>query len=190
LCRAGAALVRAVDAAEDAGQPEMWRGSLPMWDIQRVYARIDARWPEDGRVRGLAGVLRTFARMTENLVEYNCVERVFERREARAGRQATVLGCHTLRVLDAVHLLWHMEDWADRTCRDESAHPTVRVYGGGRHDPKTLLVLNLLKLLGLRARRGRGMRFPPDPQGGHADRREPLWSRAYVAQSLSARGWV
>jgi hypothetical protein len=192
LCQAGRTLVRAADAAEDAGQKQIWLAGPPMWHIDRVYARIDARWPEDDHgVPGLAGVLRTLARMIENLVEYNCVERVFERREARAGRQASVLGCHRLLVLDAAHLLWHMEDWARRQFSNPLAHPTGRVYGGGRNDPKTLLVLNLLAILGLRPRRGRGMRFPPDPELHfvHKDRFEPLWNREYIAQSLSARGW-
>ena len=190
LCRAGAALVRAADAAEDAGQPEMWRGGRPMWGIHRVCARIDTRWAGD--LPGLAEVLKSLARTIESLVEYDAVERVFERREARARRQASVLGCHRLLVLDAAHFLWHMEDWTRRKCRDESAQAAVRVYGGGRNDPKTLLVLNLLGLLGLRARRGRGMRFPPDPHIRPVDRhlREPLWNREYVAQRLSARGWV
>lgn len=194
LCRAGAALVRAADAAEDAGQPEMWRGGRPMWGIHRVCARIDARWAED--LPGLAEVLKSLARTIESLVEYDTVERVFERREARARRQASVLGCHRLLVLDAAHFLWHMEDWARRKCRDESAQAAVRVYGNTKEgfrrtrSPPTQLVLNLLGLLGLQVRRGRGMRFPPDPHISPVDRhlREPLWNREYVAQRLSARG--
>ena len=201
LCRAGAALVRAADAAEDAGQPEMWRGGRPMWGIHRVCARIDARWAGD--LPGLAEVLKSLARTIESLVEYDAVERVFERREARARRQASVLGCHRLLVLDAAHFLWHMEDWTRRKCRDESAQAAVRVYGNAKEgnakegsssrrtrSPPTQLVLNLLGLLGLQVRRGRGMRFPPDPHIRPVDRhlREPLWNREYVAQRLSARG--
>lgn len=200
LCRAGAALVRAADAAEDAGQPEMWRGGRPMWGIHRVCARIDARWAGD--LPGLAEVLKSLARTIESLVEYDAVERVFERREARARRQASVLGCHRLLVLDAAHFLWHMEDWTRRKCRDESAQAAVRVYGNAKEgnakegsssrrtrSPPTQLVLNLLGLLGLQVRRGRGMRFPPDPHIRPVDRhlREPLWNREYVAQRLSAR---
>ena len=201
LCRAGAALVRAADAAEDAGQPEMWRGGRPMWGIHRVCARIDARWAGD--LPGLAEVLKSLARTIESLVEYDAVERVFERREARARRQASVLGCHRLLVLDAAHFLWHMEDWTRRKCRDESAQAVVRVYGNAKEgnakegsssrrtrSPPTQLVLNLLGLLGLQVRRGRGMRFPPDPHIRPVDRhlREPLWNREYVARRLSARG--
>jgi hypothetical protein len=189
LCKAGRTLVRAADAAEDAaGQKQIWLDGQPMWDIDRVYARIAKRWPEDGDgVPGLAGVLRTLARMIENLVEYTCVERVFERREARAGRQASVLGCHRLVVVDAENFLFHMEDWVRRTRFDVAARPTVRVYGNKRRDkPETQLVLNLLQVLGLRAGRGRGMRLPPDVD---VAANEVLWVRQYVAQSLSARGW-
>jgi hypothetical protein len=135
-------------------------------------------------------VLKSLARTIESLVEYDTVERVFERREARARRQASVLGCHRLLVLDAAHFLWHMEDWARRKCRDEPAHPTVRVYGNTNRrsrSPPTQLVLNLLLLLGLRPRGEPGARFPPDPDM-HAGRHEPLWMREYGTEGLSARG--
>jgi hypothetical protein len=63
----------------------------------------------------------------------------------------------------------------------------VRVYGNKRRDkPATQLVLNLLQVLGLRAGRGRGMRFAADDD---VPANEVLWVRQYVAQSLSARGW-
>jgi hypothetical protein len=214
LCQAGRALVRAADAAEDAadaaedaGQPEaqangsfqsFWRAGPPMWDVNKVCARIDARWAADDNLHVLPGpnlvpnldaVLRSLATYLDALDSYNCIERVFERRAARAGLQASVLGCHRLRVLDPARFLWHMEGWARE--QYSSAQPATRVYGGARNDAKTVLVVNLLALLGLRARRGRGMRFPPDPQVHpvHATR-EPLWNREYIAQSLSARGWV
>jgi hypothetical protein len=215
LCQAGRALVRAADAAEDAadaaedaGQPEaqamqsmqsiqsiqsFWRAGPPMWDINHVCARIGARWnpPVPNFVPNLDDVLRSLATTLDAIDEYKIIERVFERRAARAGLQASVLGYHRLRVLDPARFLWHMEGWARQQFSDPVAHPTGRAYGGGRNDPKTLLVVNLLALLGLRPRRGRGMRFPPDPNVHpvHATR-EPLWNREYIAQSLSARGWV
>jgi hypothetical protein len=204
VCLAGAALVRAADAAEDAEedwQAEIWLAGWPMWDTELVYARVNSRWA-DG-LQGLAEVLKTLARMIENCVEYDTVNRVFERSKARAGRQASVLGCHRLRVLDATHFpvaaqhacicgicglhMWHMQDWGRRTCRDESAHPSVRQYcGRSRRTPRTQLVLNLLQVLGLRARRGRGMRFAADDDV-RAD--EVLWIKEYVTESLSAIGW-
>jgi hypothetical protein len=46
LCKAGAAVVRAADAAEDAWQAEMWLCGPQMWDIHRVNAGIDARWAD------------------------------------------------------------------------------------------------------------------------------------------------
>jgi hypothetical protein len=104
LCKAGRTLVRAADAAEDAGQKQIWLDGQPMWDIDRVYARIDKRWGVDDNadaVPGLADVLKSLATTIETLVEILCAERVFERSEARAGRQASVLGCHRLVVVDA-----------------------------------------------------------------------------------------
>jgi hypothetical protein len=181
LCKAGRTLVLAADAAEDAGQAPRWLAGPPMWQIDRVIARINScSWPD---VRGLAGVLRSLARMIWHLVEQNSVVPVFERREACAGRQASVLGCHRLQVLNVEHLLWHTEDWARRKFIDTEAHPTVLKYGGSRNAPKTLIVLKLLNVLGLRPRRGRDQQFSPATQ-------EPLSRhREYMAPSLSARGW-
>jgi hypothetical protein len=135
---------------EDAGQSEIWLGGRPMWGIARVNTRIDARWA-DG-LPGLAHVLKTLAVMIHNLLEVEDIEVVFECRQARAGSQASVLGCHSLRVLDATHFLWNMEDWVRRTRREEWAHPIVRRYGSAsRRTPRTQLVLNLMHVLGLRA---------------------------------------
>jgi hypothetical protein len=117
LCKAWLKLVRAADAAEDAGQPPKWLAGPPMWQIDRVIARINACcWPN---VPGLAGVLRSLARMIWHLVEQNSVVPVFDRREACAGRQASVLGCHRLQVLNVEHLLWHAEAWARGPTVDE-----------------------------------------------------------------------
>jgi hypothetical protein len=190
LCKAGRTLVRAADEAEDAGQKEIWLGMRPMWDIHRVHARIDKRWGVDDNadaVPGLAEILKSLATTIDSLDEFECVERVFQRCQARAGRQASMLGCHRLVVVDEARFLWHMQDWLRRTRSDKDARPTVRVYGNKRADkPETQLVLNLLQVLGLRAGRGRGMRLPPDVD---VPANEVLWVRQYVAQSLSARGW-
>ena len=190
LCRAGAAFVRAADAAEDAaedaGQPEIWLGGPPMWDPARVNARIDARWAD--WLPGLDRVLKSLAVEIQNSLEDEDIELVFERRQARAGVAASVLGCHRLRVLDAKHFLWTMQTWVRRTCREQWAHPSVRMYGNkSRHAPPTQLVLNLLHVLGLRARRGPGMRFEPDDE---VREDEVLWHRELISGSLSARGWL
>jgi hypothetical protein len=190
LCKAGRSLVRAADAAEDAGQKQIWLAGLSMWDIDRVHARIDKRWGVDDNadaVPGLAEILKSLATTIETLVEILCVERVFERSQARAGRQASVLGCHRLVVVEEEMFLRHMQDWLRSTRADKDAWPTVCMYGNKRVDkPETQLVLNLLQVLGLRAGRGRGMRLPPDVD---VSANEVLWVRQYVAQSLSARGW-
>jgi hypothetical protein len=95
LCKAGQTLVRAADAAEEAGQKQIWLDGQPMWDINRVYARIDKRWGvnhNEDAVPGLAGVLKSLATTIETLVEILFCTRVFERSEACKGRQASVLG--------------------------------------------------------------------------------------------------
>ena len=200
LCRAAATVVRAADAAEDAGHPEIWRRGPPMWDIARVNARIDARWAEDADYHsfGLDRVLKSLAVEIQAALEDDDIELVFERRQARARRQASVLGCHSLRVLDAKHFLWTMQTWVIRTGRQDWAHHSVWRYGGrsrlnshrqahaGRTpgNANTQLVLNLLHVLGLRARRGPGMRFDADED---VREDEVLWNREYVAGSVSAR---
>ncbi len=198
LCRAAATVVRAADAAEDAGHPEIWRRGPPMWDIARVNARIDARWAEhaDYHAFGLDRVLKSLAVEIQAALEDDDIELVFERRQARARRQASVLGCHSLRVLDPKHFLWTMQTWAIRTARQDWAHHSVWRYGGrsrrtqqahaGRtpSTANTQLVLNLLHVLGLRARRGPGMRFDADED---VREDEVLWNREYVAGSVSAR---
>lgn len=198
LCRAAATVVRAADAAEDAGHPEIWLRGPPTWDIARVNARIDARWAEhaDYHAFGLDRVLKSLAVEIQTSLEDDDIELVFERRQARARRQASVLGCHSLRVLDAKHFLWTMQTWVIRTSRQDWAHHSVWRYGGrsrrtqqahtGRtpSTANTQLVLNLLHVLGLRARRGPGMRFEADEEIRDD---EVLWNREYVAGSVSAR---
>jgi len=195
LCRAAATVVRAADAAEDAGHPEIWRRGPPTWDLARVNARIDARWAgdADSRAFGLDRVLKSLAGEIQAALEDDDIELVFERRQARARRPASVLGCHSLRVLDAKHFLWTMQTWAMRTARQHWAHYSLWRYGGRSRRtqqppappaPNTRLVLNLLSVLGLRARRGPGMRFDADED---VREDEALWNREYVAGSVSAR---
>jgi hypothetical protein len=79
LCKAGRTLVRAADAAEDAEQKQIWLDGQPMWDIDRVYARINNHWGvnhnEDvGAVPGLADVLKSLATTIETLVEILCAD--------------------------------------------------------------------------------------------------------------------
>jgi hypothetical protein len=189
LCRAAATVVRAADAAEDAGHPEIWLRGPPMWDIARVNARIDARWAEhtDYHSFGLDRVLKSLAVEIQAALEDDDIELVFDRRQARARRQASVLGCHSLRVLDAKHFLSTMQTWVIRTARQDWAHHSVWRYGGRSRTPSaanTQLVLNLLHVLGLRARRGPGMQFDADED---VREDEVLWNREYVAGSVSAR---
>ena len=64
----------------------------------------------------------------------------------------------------------------------------MRVYGGtSRRTPRTLIVLNLLQVLGLCPLRGQWMWFSACNEV-LAD--EVLWVRQYVAESLSAHGWL
>ena len=187
LCKAGAEFVKAADRAEDAGQADIWLGGPEPWEIQRVCARIDACWGHDVHAASLAYVLKSLATAIDILGQVGTVEHVFDRQSARALQQASMLGCHRLLVLDPAHFLFEMQVWVHSMCIDTQAHGAVRVYGNKRkRQHPTQLVLNLLKELGLVPRRGRGMRWSPDPD----DKHEPLWNRYYVASSLSSRGWV
>jgi hypothetical protein len=60
LCKAGAAFVRAADAAVDAGQPETWREGPQMWNLARTHERLERRYAVDGEdVVGLELVLKS-----------------------------------------------------------------------------------------------------------------------------------
>ncbi len=190
LCKACATLVEDADAAEDAGAPEIWLPMRPTWDIDLVHARIDERWAEvsDHHAFGLDRVIKSLADEILDTLDYEDIELVFERRKARHGMQASVLGCHTLRVLDPLHFLWTMKMWVQRTCRQDWAFSTVARFGAKRRrDPKTQLVVNLLHDLGLRAPRGPGTRFEAEED---VREDEALWSREYIAGGLSARRQV
>ena len=197
LCKPCAQLVKAADAAEDAGQPEIWLPMLPLWDIDLLHARIDERWAEDPSQHafGLDRVLKSLMEEIHEALDYEDIELVFDRRQARAGMRPSILGCHTLRVLDPLHFLWTMKTWVLRISRQDWASATLARFGPKRsRHPKTQLVVNLLHVLGLRAPRGPGTRFEAEELTG-ADTQEvrddePLLSREYVAGSLSARRQV
>ena len=193
LCKTCAVLVQAADAAEEAGVPEIWFPMLPMWDMDLVHSRIDERWTEDPL--RLEHVLQYFVNQILSAQDDGDIELVFDRRQAREGMQASVLGCHTLRVLDPLHFLEVMRAWAvDITIPDfpgdDWAHAAVERFGSKRWRSsirqrwKTQFVVNLLNLLGLQAPRGSDMRFDAHED---VDADEVLWSREYVAARRSSR---
>jgi hypothetical protein len=189
LCKACAVLVQAADAAEEAGVPEIWLPMQSMWEIDDLCARIDEIWTEDPL--HLDDVLKFFVHQIHEALDYEDIELVFDRRKAREGMQASVLGCHTMRVLDPLHFLELMRAWAlNITSEDVFAHAAVERFGSKRwRDPgakrwKTQFVVNLLNLLGLRAPRGSDMRFDAHED---VDADEVLWSREYVAGRRSSR---
>ena len=188
LCRAGAVFVRAVDTAEDAGTPEIWLYGPPPWLLGRVQERIERTYAEHaGGMPGLCRVLQSLALQIHNMHEDEIIELVFDRAQARARKKASVLGCHTLRVLHAPDFLWTFQAWIHRTHRQAWALHSLNRYATRESYPHTHYVVNLFKELGLRARRGRDMRFGAHPE---VTPQEVLWAREYVSTSMSARGWV
>lgn len=188
LCRAGAVFVRAADAAEDAGRPEIWLYGPPPWLLGRVQERIERTYAEHaGGMPGLYRVLQSLALLIHNMHEDEIIELVFDRSQARARKNASVLGCHTLRVLHAPDFLWTFRAWIHRMSRQAWARHSLNRYGWRGKCPHTHYVLNLFKELGLCARRGREMRFGAHPE---VSPQEVLWAREYVSTSMSARGWV
>jgi hypothetical protein len=197
LCKACAVLVQAADAAEEAGVPEFWLPMPPMWEMNLVHSRIDERWAKEYHRYALRldDVLKFFVNQILSAQDAGDIELVFDRRQAREGIQASVLGCHTLRVLDPLHFLEVMRAWAvDITTpdfpEDDFAHAAVERFGSKRWRSsicqrwKTQFVVNLLNLLGLQAPRGSDMRFDAHED---VDADEVLWSREYVAARRSSR---
>jgi hypothetical protein len=194
LCKTCAVLVQAADAAEEAGVEEIWFPMLPMWDMDLVHSRIDDRWTEDPL--RLDYVLKFFVNQILSAQDAGDIELVFDRRQAREGIQASVLGCHTLRVLDPLHFLQLMRAWASERAathtfpEDNFAHAAVARFGSKRWRSsigqgwKTVFVVNLLNLLGLQAPRRSDMRFHAHED---VDADEVLWSREYVAARRSSR---
>ena len=199
-CKAAANFVQKTDEAEEAGRKQ-WHVGRPMWDFQRIAARIDARWPEPNtEIPGLAAVLKSLANSLLTCLWGGAIVLTHKNRLACTGVQPSVLGCHSMQVRDPVHFLISMETWIQTQRETVDAHPTVRCYGArsitSQHN--TLLVINLLRVLGLRARRGRGMRFGPasevdpfiHPSCNFISQHEALWVKEYIAEGMSTRGWT
>ena len=102
----------------------------------------------------------------------------FDRAAARNGKPASTLGCHTMRVLEAQPMLWAAQAWSVRTRRQGYSTLCMSEFAGpsGSH-----FVLNLLAELGVRVRRGKHTRLPPDAD---VPSREALWHKEYVANSI------
>jgi hypothetical protein len=208
LCKAGAEVVWAGDAADAAAAAKaaaavaaaatvgakkkakywksFWHWGLAPWAFWRSQPRIRALYPEGNSLPGLCMVLQSLNMQLYYLEQDGSIEMVFDRRAACAGQQASVLGCHTLRVHDGYEFLTTMQCWLARMRRKPEAAPSVWRYGSGsgRSNPekaRTCFVRNLLKELGLHARRGTrfGRRQGVEP-------REVLWHREWVAASV----WV
>jgi hypothetical protein len=190
LCKAGRDLVRAADRREDAGLKPGWRrGAWPLFEVQRVRARV---WALYGSDVGLARVLESLVTALDELhFTTGAIEYVFDRKLACDGVKASVLGVHRLRVRDNSELVCCMKLWVCMIRHAEWAEATLRRHGRDR-GPRTQLVLNLLKVLGLVPARGRGLKAPPD--GGvhpvHSLHQDPLWHKEFVATSVSKRGWA
>lgn len=187
LCKAGAAFVRAADAAVDAGQPETWREGPQMWNHARrmsassagTHERLERRYAVDGEdVVGLELVLKSLTREIDFLRAAGFVELVFDRAAACAEKQASLLGCHTLRVVDPMEFLTTMQRWTIGVLRQGQfgyAAATVRTFAGST---ASHAVINLFTVLGLKRPGRRHSRFQPHPD---VERSEPLWQREYVA---------
>ena len=200
-CKAAANFVQKTDEAEEAGRKQ-WHVGRPMWDFQRIEARIDARWHEPNtEIPGLAAVLKSLANLLLTCLQDGAIVLTHKDRLACMGVQPSVLGCHSMQVRDPVHFLITMETWIQTQRSTVAAHPTVRRYGArsitSQHN--TLLVINLLRVLGLRARRGLGMRFGPASEVDSSihpnsnffiSQHEALWVKEYIAEGVSARGWT
>lgn len=172
LCKAGAAFVQAADAAADAGQADIWRKGPPPWNLQRVIARIDS---VDESMVGLGLVLKSLAKDIDFMRACGFVELVFYRRAACNQKQASMLGCHTLRVVNPWQFLRAMEMWVCNEFPKPYAKTTMWNFAD-----RTIshLVINLLAQLGLKRKGGKNSRCGPHPK---VKSNEPLWVKTYVA---------
>ena len=185
VCKHWLQFVRAADAAAAAGAAEFWREGLPMWSLERVLPRID-RLCDASQFLGVEyeprGLLKTLAAYIEHLHEDGTVKLVFDRALAKTGKKASLLGCHTLQVIDPFRFLSEMHRWVADANRRAAAvneyHPAL--CGWDASDA----ILGLLRSLGLKRRRvtrkqpRRMVWFPADKR---LAKNEPLWHRAYVA---------
>ena len=177
LCKAGRDFVRAADAAADAGAGEIWREGVPMWTLERTGERLARKYGEEGFAPfGLELLLWSLVREIDGMRAAGVVELVFDRAAACDGKQASLLGCHTLRVVEPVEFLQKMEQWSVGAM---SMQPNVVVeLKRYATDTASGTVLKLMKKLGLRRLGGRGSRFSHNPA---VSRTEPLWHKRYVA---------
>jgi hypothetical protein len=100
------------------------------------------------------------------------------RHTACAEKQASLLGCHTLRVVDPMEFLTTMQRWTIGVLRHGQfgcAAATMRTFAGST---ASHAVINLFTVLGLKRPGRRHSRFEPHPD---VERSEPLWQREYVA---------
>jgi hypothetical protein len=128
------------------------------------------------------GLLKTLAAYIEHLHEDGTVKLVFDRALASKGKKASLLGCHTLQVLEPFLFLSELHQWvADANRRDAAVnqyHPELTGWDASE------AILGLLHRLGLKRRRvtrkqtRRTVCFPANKR---VAKNEPLWHRAYVA---------
>lgn len=186
VCKAWAAFVRAADAAGDAGAVAAWRPGLETYSLERVLPRIDrlcdaSMWyGVDEEPRAL---LKSFAGYVGSLHDSGVVKFVFDRSLATRGKKPSLLGCHTLQVLQPLRFRCELHQWiADTQARAAQLNrgwPELEAY----EDPSEV-ILDLLRRLGLRRRRvtrkqtRRTVFFPADKR---VAKNEPLWHRVYVA---------
>jgi hypothetical protein len=103
------------------------------------------------------------------------VELVFDRAAACDGKPCSLLGCHTLRVIDPMAFLRSMQL---EEIEVQDGYYCASLRWGLHHVTRakgTRAVVRLLLALGLRWRKAR---FAPHPE---VHRKEPLWHREYVA---------
>jgi hypothetical protein len=178
LCKKGAEFVRAADAAADAGGREIWRDGVPMWTLARTLDRLACKYFEEGYCPGgLELLLASLVREIDGMRAAGVVELVFDRAAACDGKQASLLGCHTLRVAEPVEFLQTMEQWTVGAMR--MAPIVTRALKLFARRTSSGTVLNLMKkLLGLRRPREKEARCG---RCEHVARHEPLWYWWYVA---------
>jgi len=190
LCRAAAKFVRETDAR--AGQkknhqyPAIWREAPPMWSLELVMRRID-RFCAASEWYGLEyeprHLLEMFATRMDALREEGVFELVFDLTLAAKRKRASLLGCHTLKVLDPFKFRSELHRWVAETEAIAAMQNTSWVELSGWDDPSDA-ILDLLRKLGLKRRRvsrrvaRRTIRFPADAR---IPKDEPLWHRAYHA---------
>jgi hypothetical protein len=96
-------------------------------------------------------VLKSLTREIDFLRAAGFVELVFDRAAACAEKQASLLGCHTLRVVDPMEFLTTMQRWTIGVLRQGQfryAAATMRTFAGST---SSHVVINLFTVLGLKS---------------------------------------